>query len=342
MRWQGDIRGIYTARHGYRLLTSASIHTDPQLHFVEWQKLWKLPVPLKVKNFLWRCMRNILQVREMLKARHVWERGGCLFCLSNMETMDHLFCSCPIKAQVWHDFTILHNDSLVLLLNGALCSPSVKGAIHVAAKLWLLWNARNDVVWKGKLLRITDLLSQAAWLSDLWFSTYTRGVADTDVAPTAASWTPSPPHRLKCNVDAAVFEDSAGFGLVVKDHARVFVSAYNARLGCGRDLYLVEAMVVREALSWLMSNGYTDFILEPDSLNFCSSFNSCLLDLSYVGLLVEQCHCIANDIGNVFVHHVRRSVNRVAHVLAWAIGSSSVLGSWVSVPPTCIAHLVSY
>lgn len=143
-------------------------------------------------------------------------------------------------------------------------------------------------------------------------------------------------------MDAALYGDDVGFGLVLRDHTGAFVSAFNARLNCGNDPYLAEAMAIREALSWMKRNGYTNFILETDNLNFCLNFNSCNLDLSYVGLLIKQCRSIANDIGNVSIHHVRRSANHVAHVLARATGSMSVLGSWMSVPPACIAHLVDY
>nr|GMD60280.1 uncharacterized protein LOC109158014 [Ipomoea batatas] len=256
--WQGDVRGIYTVRHGYNLLTSASIHANPQVHFVEWRKLWKLPVPPKVKNLLWRCMWNILPVRVLLRNRHVWAGG--------------------------QGFSVQHSDCLAVLLNTALCSPSVKDSVHIAAKLWLVWNARNDAVWKGKFLRVDDLLRQVESLRDLWVSDYSRDVVVTAVAPGATSWSPLPIHRLKCNVDAALFEDGVGYGLVVRSHTGAFVSAHNARLDCGRDPYLAGAMAVKEALSWMKINGYSDFILESDSLNFCSSYNSNLVDLSYYTL----------------------------------------------------------
>ncbi|XP_031124312.1 uncharacterized protein LOC116027022 [Ipomoea triloba] len=252
--WKGDIRGIYTVRHGYRLLTSASIHADPRLHFTDWKKLWKLPVPPKVKNFLWHCMRNILPVREILQTHHVWAGGGCPFCSFHMESMDHLFGSCPMAAQVWHGSNIAVTDNLVMFINKALRRPSVKETVHVVANLWLLW---NDTTVVDDNSRVT-------------------------------SWAPPSIHNFKCNVDAAVFEDGAGLGAIVRDHAGKFIAAYSARLGCGRDPYLPEAMAVKEALSWLN-----------------------LPDFSYVGLIVKQCRCIANDIGNVSVHHVRSCVQQL-------------------------------
>jgi len=287
-------------------------------------------------------MRNILPVREHLKARHVWAGGGCPFCPAEEETMDHLFCSCLALVQVWHGLSFAHDVSTVLLLTNALCNSTLKEAALAVAKLWMIWAARNEVVWKGNLLRVDVLLSKATWLCNSWLSTYCRDVAVGDSSSSLTSWTPPTSHQLKCNVDAAIFYDGAGFGVVVRDHTGRFVAAHCARLGCGRDPYLAEAMAVREALSWLMANSFSNFILESDSLNFCFSFNYVSLDLSYVGLIVKQCRNIAHGIGNVSVHHVRRSANRVAHALARATGSSSVLGSWMSVPPACIANLVAY
>nr|GMC53033.1 uncharacterized protein LOC109154171 [Ipomoea batatas] len=231
-RWQGDIRGVYTVRHGYRLLTSTSVHADLAVHFVEWRKLWNLPVPPKVKNLLWRCMRNILPVRTLLRTRRVWAGGGCPFCHFDEETMDHLFCSCPAMSHVWHGSPIQPGDSLLMLLNTALCNPCVKVAVHIAARLWLIWNARNDAVWKGKSMCVEFILRQAESLRDLWISVYSRdaAVAETPHGPT--TWSPPPAHHLKCNVDAALFEEGAGYGLVVRSHTGDFVAAHNARLCC--------------------------------------------------------------------------------------------------------------
>ncbi|XP_031131743.1 uncharacterized protein LOC116033125 [Ipomoea triloba] len=99
-RWKGNIRGMYSVRHGYKLLTASSLHLDPQLHFIERKNLWSLPVPPKVKNFLWRCMRHVLPVREILKKRHVWAGGGCLFYPEELETMEHIFCDCAVVNHV--------------------------------------------------------------------------------------------------------------------------------------------------------------------------------------------------------------------------------------------------
>nr|GMC60869.1 uncharacterized protein LOC109158014 [Ipomoea batatas] len=173
-----------------------------------------------------------------------WKGGGCPFCSFDMESMDHLFCSCPEVAQVWHGSNIMLTGSLVLLINNMLCSSSVKETMHVVAKLWLIWKARNDVIWKGKTFCAVDLLQQALWLHDSWFSAYSRNTDLLADNSGSTSWTPPPTHILKCNVDAAVFEDGAGFGVVVRDHTGKFISAYSARLGKRREPFYARYVLI--------------------------------------------------------------------------------------------------
>lgn len=153
-------------------------------------------------------------------------------------------------------------------------------------------------------------------------------------------WVPPPHGRLKCNVDAAISGNGVAFGVVLRDADGRFIAACNGSLLCDKDPYVAEAMAVKEALTWLKSRGFQHIILESDYLNLCTAFNSLSLDFSYVGLIIEQCKFIVSDIGDVVVCHVRRSANHIAHVLAQATGSSTILGVWDSFPPPCISSLV--
>ncbi|XP_031111845.1 uncharacterized protein LOC116015819 [Ipomoea triloba] len=260
-RWKGDIRGMYSVRHDYKLLMAETLHSDPQLQFIEWKKLWLLPVPPKVKNFLWRCMRDILPVRETLK-RHVWAGGGFSFCSGALETME-------------------------------LCVPC--GEPNMGSCCFVEW-------WQlGRNIKLCSPISSidGDGAVSYAFVVYLSGHL-TALNVNSNSWTPPPANKLKCNIDAAIFDDGAGFGMVMRDLEGKFVAAY-ARIDCGKDPLLAESMAVKEALTWLK------YYIE-----------------------------------NVSVRHVIRSTNHVAHVLAQAADSLSVLGSWFSVPSICILHLVDY
>ncbi|XP_031127606.1 uncharacterized protein LOC116029699 [Ipomoea triloba] len=341
-RWKGDWRGVYAVRHGYRILTSSTFAADSRLCFIKCRQLWKLPVPPKVKNFIWRCMRSVLPVREVLKTRHVWAGSGCPFCVAESETMEHLFCACPQTKQVWDDSSILFEESLPLLLNKLFDDGCLNKAVHAAAILWIIWCTRNDVVWNEGSWSIIGMRRQVAGLREVWHTAYSQSAFVHATIPSPYNWSPPTENLIKCNVDAAVNDNGASYGVVIQDHNGKYVDACDGRLGLVRDPLLAETMAAKEALSWLKASGYSNLIFETDCLTFCNSFHSNSSDLSYVGVLVKQCCDIARDIENVYVHHVRRSANHVAHVLARAAGSLSGSRSWGSVPPACISHLVDY
>jgi len=335
-RWKGDLKGIYSVKHGYRILTQPSNAMHSATEFTAWDKIWKLPVPPKVRNLIWRCVRNILPVRENLKSKRIWIGGGCVFCDSSVETIEHLFCECIVACQVWSCSDVLQGRGFAEFVETKLLSTDVQHGVRMAAIIWCLWQMRNDVVWRGGTWSVNGLHAQVETLCVLWQGSNRSKITGTPTV-VRTQWSPPPVGRLKCNVDAAVFGSRAGFGAVVRNHDGAFVAAVGGQLECGPDPYLAEAMAVREALSWLKGLSLLNIDLESDCLNLCTAYNSLALDLSYVGLVVKQCQLIANDMGIVCVRHIGRSANQIAHALARAIGSSSVPISWVNSPPACIS-----
>lgn len=85
--WKGDVRGLYTVKHGYHLLTTNLMHQAQATSFVEWRCLWNLSVLPKVKIFIWRCLHYILLVYEVLISKRVCAGGGCALCTAQMETI---------------------------------------------------------------------------------------------------------------------------------------------------------------------------------------------------------------------------------------------------------------
>ncbi|XP_019186548.1 PREDICTED: uncharacterized protein LOC109181252 [Ipomoea nil] len=281
--WKDDINGRYTVSHGYRSLMANRETSESHLEFTEWKLLWKLSVPPKVKNFLWRFLRKVLPVRENLNSKHVYEGGGCPFCAYEYETIEHLFCECQAISPLWGGSGLDGAVNLYYFMNVAVVTFPIAERI-------------KTYVQEG--------------------NTSTQSPPVSNHTP---GWSPPPVNFLKCNVDATIFADGAGFGAVVRDEEGRFVAACSARLNCQDDPFMAETMAVKEALKWLKTNRFNNVILETDCLNFCSAFNS--------------------YIGNLRVRHVNRSANHIAHVLARASDSLSALGSWFTVTPACISFL---
>ncbi|XP_019167881.1 PREDICTED: uncharacterized protein LOC109163586 [Ipomoea nil] len=209
----------------------------------------------------------------------------------------------------------------------------------MAAVFWIIWTARNDMVWRGKLPSLDWASEQLHKLQTDWKEVYTNRNQDRVNEAALADWSPPPPNFIKCNVDATVSREGAGYGFVLRNHEGTFIAAKCNRLLGEEDPFTAEVLGVKEALTWIKSQAFSNVMIESDCLNFCTAFNSCFSDFSYVGLIVKQCKSIAMDIGNVSVSHIKRSVNRVAHELARATVSRAVSGVWTSVPPDCISHL---
>lgn len=281
---------------------------------------------------------------EVLRTKHVSVGGGCSLCSATLETIEHILCECPVACQVWGSNAILNGLSFVDFVKMELGNPNGDRGIRMAAIFWTLWKVRNDHVWNGKNWVLSMIKAHVDSLIFSWKQTYSSNMASNQGTTLSSygSWLCPPQGRLKCNVDAALADDSVSFGAVIRDHAGKFVAACAGQMNCARYPYLAESMAVKEALTWLKRRNMANIIVESDCLNFCTNFNSLSADFSYIGLIIKQCRLIARDIGDTVVCHVKRSANHVAHVLARAGGSFPVLTEWDTVPSGCISDLILF
>jgi len=81
--WPFTPTGSYTVKFGYRFLyNSRSLdNRDYQLDDNRlWKKVWGMQVQPKVRNFLWRAIRNSIPTKKNLKQRMVLTDDGCDHC----------------------------------------------------------------------------------------------------------------------------------------------------------------------------------------------------------------------------------------------------------------------
>lgn len=60
-----------------------------------WRWFWKLDIPLKVGNFIWRLCSNIVSVLANLRRRYIDVEILCPVCNAAEETVLHHFVECP-------------------------------------------------------------------------------------------------------------------------------------------------------------------------------------------------------------------------------------------------------
>ena len=66
-----------------------------------WKKIWKLSVPCKVRNFIWRSYQNAIPTKTNLVHRSVIDDSRCPQCHDYQEDVFHALWSCLSLSQVW-------------------------------------------------------------------------------------------------------------------------------------------------------------------------------------------------------------------------------------------------
>ncbi|XP_075653997.1 uncharacterized protein LOC142624352 [Castanea sativa] len=150
--WPDNPDGEYSIKAGYQKLceeanVSNASSSDPSHQKSFWKKIWKLHVPNKIKNFLWRICSNALPTKENLKKRRIIEDARCSACLSEQESTFHSIWGCEKINHVWAPcFSWVRTEhsqiqDLQELIN--LLGQRVQRLELFGVVVWFIWNHRN-------------------------------------------------------------------------------------------------------------------------------------------------------------------------------------------------------
>lgn len=122
-----------------------------------WRIIWEIKCPPKVLVFLWKIQWGIVPTNLMLSVRIRTHSPLCKWCNMAPESINHLFWACPLANSVWNfishwwcldkSFTkrcVFSLESILLLKQEPKASKVWR--LVVAATLWTIWLARNDVI----------------------------------------------------------------------------------------------------------------------------------------------------------------------------------------------------
>jgi len=117
--------------------------------------IWKVNAPLKMRCFMWLCLRN-----KVMTGNNYRRRGGigpsvCHLCLNDEESVNHLFAECGVTLYIWEGVCSL------LKLECSWKSSSVEENLKVWFHLnprdtsvpflvvWGIWLHRNKIFFQG-------------------------------------------------------------------------------------------------------------------------------------------------------------------------------------------------
>ncbi|XP_074355726.1 uncharacterized protein LOC141695374 [Apium graveolens] len=338
--WYFDEKGEFSVKSCYRHIRGER----ECLEKVFWKKLWGLKLPGKVTNLLWRTCRGVLPTAVALARKHVEVSTVCSWCQRAAEDDMHILFQCCFARDLWDKVglaelvTVSPSDTVMTILKRVFQNGGHQRNGLVGMLCWNLWYRRNNWVWNRINTSSFGVKSRTVNMLAEW--NRAREDMQKQTARTQASnriWSKPPEGWVKINVDAACMlrTGQMGVGCVIRDECGRFMRARSQVVqGCLQPRE-VEAIGLREALSWTKNWRRSKCIFECDAKALVEAVNG-EGGQSYFHTIVDDCKDIIKHFDEVLVTFVPRSANMVAHLLAKATYSMSGLQEWVSTAPDFI------
>ncbi|XP_060961946.1 uncharacterized protein LOC133032114 [Cannabis sativa] len=123
---------------------------------------------------------------------------------------------------------------------------------------------------------------------------------------------------IKVNVDGAIFSNERcfGIGLIARTAAGVVLQAKSLLKEGVLKPHVVEAIGIKEALSWIKDKRWTNVVVESDCLRVIKDLQKFKHMASPYGHILSDCMTVCSGIDDVSFNFVKRSANKVAHAIA--------------------------
>ncbi|XP_030477881.1 uncharacterized protein LOC115694919 [Cannabis sativa] len=269
---------------------------------------------------------NTLPTCVNLVIKHVEVAMVCPVCTSQPETTSHALIFCNFALACWRkvgvSFVFDPGGHFRSWLELIFTTATAEQVSTVAMVCWTLWKARSNTVWKGKNTSVLNVIVSATVALDHWRKAQDKNslssLCFSNKDDGAERWTKSDMDIIKLNVDAAILEreEQYGFGIVARDH---FGSCLEARTGSFGGVYpaaVIEALGIKEALSWIKAKNWSHVVIETDILVVVQAVRSSQTLGSTFGLIIQDYRLALLSLPNVHLYFVKRSANRAAHYVA--------------------------
>lgn len=274
--WSHEKMGHYSVKSAYVRLQELRGTSNTLDSSGFWRKLWQLKIPSKVKNFLWRAVTNCLPTKDLLRVRSVQVNALCSTCNLLDESVLHALVSCSFADACYQLTEFISPQGTFSSFSEwlqQLFSQKVKSEIEALVMVcWLIWKNRNDIVWKQHSSEPQELVRLALSILNQWRSVQDRSydsfLSFMSSEDGQEQWHLPELNSVKINIDAALFEDPGrySYAIVVRNHeGRLVQDTSKCSLGRVAPEF-AEALGIREALSWVKTNQYSNAVLESDCL----------------------------------------------------------------------------
>ena len=351
--WAGNRRGVFSVKSAYRLLlqkSSVSTESSSAGSLTKfWNGVWSAKVQPKIRNFIWRACQNILPTQTKLLDKKISSSFSCQLCEDEPETGDHILwrcdfaqrvcsaCSVPIPPRV--DVNGSFSDFLECCLRD-LGFPEVEIMLTVA---WMLWVARNELMWEGIHGNVDDVCNQASVVTLKFLEFGGCETISSEIAEIRESWSPPLYGSYKLSIACHLRPDSAhvGVGILLKDHEGVVVVASGFVLQKYDDNLINFGLSVYYALQLAYETGFRNsIVLEVPSRELTGLLQMGPPCLAPSGVVIEDVHAWRGFFSNIQFVFISNVCNKASYALATEAVSSLLDQVWLEECPSCILPFV--
>ncbi|XP_075655242.1 uncharacterized protein LOC142625480 [Castanea sativa] len=131
-------------------------------------------------------------------------------------------------------------------------------------------------------------------------------------------WKAPPEPAFKLNIDAAIFKElnCSGVGAIIRNGKGEVMAALSAKGPPVEDSEEAETLACRRAVEFAVDIGFSELVIEGDNAAVMTSLSSPGPNMSRLGHIVHDIQWMATGFRWVYVSHVNRDANSVAHLLA--------------------------
>lgn len=212
MYWRLTPNGEFSTKSAALLIQGI---TPENIQKCSYRWIWKLNVPPKVSNFIWKICNDGLPTKERLFRSHVSVPLECVFCSHHTETTNHLFLNCPFTLDLFKAIArsfkwprcwemTFQTEEMVEVLNKLRASMTSEEIQKVMIGWWFIWFFRNKVCFNEEAINIQNAALIIINFCEAWSNSLDEDVGGNPSSkgapthhqtnyPISVAWTPPSP-----------------------------------------------------------------------------------------------------------------------------------------------------